>query len=64
MRDRRFSLSKKSPGIYFNDGTYTYWVQVSEGFKASPNFIAAIRAARAEFARVYLTVDKVKESGD
>jgi hypothetical protein len=50
----KFSLSKKRPGFYVNDGDITFSVQAPEVLNGQEGrLIEAIRAARAEFCRVY-----------
>jgi hypothetical protein len=51
-----FSLAKKRPGIYFNDGELTFSVQAPDKLNGKEGpLLEAIRAARAEFCRVYFS---------
>jgi hypothetical protein len=52
--DFRFSLAKKRAGIYFNDGSCSYSVQMDRGHPPEERLVEAIKAARTEFNRVYL----------
>lgn len=57
MRDRNgFSLAKKGVGAYFNDGETISWCQRRRDVPvdaSDPVMVAAVKAARKAFFRVY-----------
>lgn len=54
-----FSFAKRRPGAYFNDGEMIFSVQ-HDGTKPgpSPKLLAAVKAAKAEFLRVWHEPDE------
>lgn len=59
-----FSLAKNRPGVYFNNDSARWSVQVQRGFPADPKLIAAIKAAEAEFLRVFNPHKAAGEKGE
>lgn len=55
------TFRKNSPGAYFNDGQGSFSIQLEKGAPPEPQLVAAIRAARETFWKIWHPTSKKKK---